>query len=444
MVAYVMVDGKPMPCRAKDPTHCPYHRNADGSQMLHYSSEEAVYNEVERLADRKHRLEKHMDMLRRQEQIKAKTGRPDPNLMKAIQNSARGLNADAAWDRAVKKLHSWAGFTSNIYDPTFKAHSKGDYSVASRETALHEAAHAIMDLESGADLASIRVGYDDGKLSEFRSIGLTSAKTGSSTYEGAWAAFQAGRQIDEAFNVPSYSWGGDDKITRDSMDEYFKANPNEVDSPVRRNWLIKQSHIDAREMLAKRVDAVIALADKVLREQEVDGASAKRMLDKYGVRLRVPAPALPPRPRKIAVKPPLPPRPVPTVKPDLPPRPKSETKPVSNDGNGDLRMSFDEMGRLRPVSSTGRTNEANEDGRSHRSARVGSSTPGVTDSNTASNVRSTVTMMDPPLPPDSSAGGRQPISRVDTKLMDGDRVIMDGTVYNYAPRRRRSMEDLLS
>ena len=37
-MAYVIVDGVSKRCRAKDPAHCRYHKNADGTPMTHYAS----------------------------------------------------------------------------------------------------------------------------------------------------------------------------------------------------------------------------------------------------------------------------------------------------------------------------------------------------------------------------------------------------------------------
>lgn len=48
MAAYVIMDGVRKVCRAKDPAHCRYHKNADGSPLTHYTTRAEADAELER------------------------------------------------------------------------------------------------------------------------------------------------------------------------------------------------------------------------------------------------------------------------------------------------------------------------------------------------------------------------------------------------------------
>lgn len=49
MAAYVIVGGERKVCRAKDPAHCRYHKNEDGSQMKHYPDRKSADEALEAL-----------------------------------------------------------------------------------------------------------------------------------------------------------------------------------------------------------------------------------------------------------------------------------------------------------------------------------------------------------------------------------------------------------
>lgn len=333
MTAFVAVDGKPTLCRAKDPTRCPYHRNADGSPMLHYASQEAVYNEVERQEACRQRKSRYLDLCQQQARIERQTGMKDPALMREQERALRAIKVDEEWYEVVGRLHTFAGFKNSLEDPN-------ENTPRSRRVALHEAAHAIVGLETGRGIKSISVRFDAATVSN-----------GMVSYEDKFdkrdfdpvrilAAGAAGRQVDEAFYSNPSGWNGDKKSNDRVLNYYMRRHPNE-DSAARRREIIEESRVEARAIIAKRIDEVIALADRIRRVGMMDGISVRSLLsDRENKTASIDS--FESRPRRITVKPPLPPRP--TVE-----RPAGYM-PFSEE---DDDLVFDSRGRLRPASMLG-------------------------------------------------------------------------------------------
>lgn len=404
--------------------------------MKHYADMTAAIRAQEEDSRRTANESRLDDMLDTQKQIIEAEGAPDMDLAAAITNRMRTLDIDNNWDYAVDRMRNWAGFDNILDDDAYMSGmNQGDYSRVSRETAMHEAAHAIVDLETGNGLHKIQVGYDD-ESAGIQSLGLTWAERDAS-YKAVFASMIAGRQIDDAFGVPSTSARGDYKIILGNMAPYLQEKGETYDLKSQ-NRVIGEARDDAREILSNRVDAVIALADALMKKGHIDGAAAKAIALRNGVKVKVPAPFIPPRP--IKVKPPLPPRPGSDGKiprPDLPPRPAGHRTTVDST-----------HGSLRRVPLPPRTPE-NPSKTAKTPAPNGGQVKDVPlPPSPRIKIESNTVPLAPPMPPHVGTAGSikapQPVSRTTSRLKIDGKTVLEDKVTNFARRRRSTMEDLLS
>lgn len=314
MVAYVVSpDGSIGECRAQYPTHCRFHVNSDGTTMTHYADETAAIRHVENEAKRRNTETNYRNSLSKLRQVQEAHG-DTSKAVNELMASARALEEDRAWDMAVKELHDYAGFDNVLNDPNvaFVYSGKGD---ASKTTALHEAAHAIVALSEGSNVEKLQVGYDDASRPGVRSLGLTFIDQAGPLQ--SMRSSMAGRQIDDAFASSASAAGVDYCDAVKTADALLRSNGtsmNEAYIRKRRYEMVDEAANTARNVLAKNVHSVIALADAALKRKSLDRDEIRRIAVESGMVSLVPKPAIPPNPRtgrnnqrpKVS----LPPRPV--------------------------------------------------------------------------------------------------------------------------------------
>lgn len=327
MATRVWVDGRLQTCRAKDPSYCHYHRAADGSPLPHYMDDSAAIAAAENEAARHaHAAELSKAYAARQAMLASPTP-PTPHgpaagVYDRWRKASRRVRDDNDWDQAVKKMKTWAGYDNVLDDEDF---NKRDGS-RSKQTALHEAAHAIMDIHGGLGVSKMQVDYQKVKGIGW-TLGLTWSGRGvrgsSEAISQVWGAL-AGQQIDDAFGVSRASSRGDMKLVSSALGLMG------ADSPADRLAVTQAAARYDRRALAKNVNALIAVADACYKNGKLDGSAVHAIAALNGMREAKPAvPSLPPRPAADSkpAAPPFPPRPVPNAVP-LPPRPSAIAVPL--------------------------------------------------------------------------------------------------------------------
>ena len=327
MVARVWVDGRLQTCRAKDPSNCRWHRASDGSPLPHYMDDSAAIAAAENEAARyAHAAELSKAYEARQAMLSSPMP-PTPHgpaagIDSEWRKASSRVRDDNDWDQAVKKMKTWAGYDNVLDDEDF---NKGDGS-RSKQTALHEAAHAIMDIHGGLGVSKMQVDYQ-----KVEGIGWTLGLTWSGrgvrdsgeAISQVWGAL-AGQQIDDAFGVSRSSSSGDMKLVSSTLGIMG------ADSPADRIAVTQAAARYDRSVLAKNINALIAVADACYKNGKLDGSAVHAIAALNGMREAKPAaPALPPRPAAGSkpAAPPLPPRPVQNAVP-LPPRPSATDVPL--------------------------------------------------------------------------------------------------------------------
>ena len=214
MSARVWVNGALKTCRAKDPSNCPYHRGAGGKPLKHCMDGPAALADAEDQSARENHASALSKACEKKQSLAASSQfTPAPESAEQAVHADREaaserVREDDGWGQAVRKTQIWAGFDDVLDDPDYDA-ERGRVK-ASKQTALHEAAHAIMDSHGGLGVEKTQVGYQD-TPEHGVTLGLTWMGRGingsGEAIRAGWASL-AGRQIDDAFSVGRHAGDG--------------------------------------------------------------------------------------------------------------------------------------------------------------------------------------------------------------------------------------------
>lgn len=165
MSARVWVNGTLKTCRAKDPSNCPYHRGAGGKPLKHCMDGPAALADAEDQSARENHASALSKACEKKQSLTASSQfTPAPESAEQAVHAEREaaserVREDDGWGQAVRKMQIWAGFDNVLDDPDYDA-ERGRVK-ASKQTALHEAAQAIIDSHGGLGVEKTQVGYQD-------------------------------------------------------------------------------------------------------------------------------------------------------------------------------------------------------------------------------------------------------------------------------------------
>lgn len=103
-------DGSVSRCRAKDPAHCRYHKNSDGTAAKHMRLTEAQANAVNEAAARANAMPESNSL---QRSMKADAR----GAVKNITHDLDSMDGDKAYERAVKAMRAMDGFEDETREP---------------------------------------------------------------------------------------------------------------------------------------------------------------------------------------------------------------------------------------------------------------------------------------------------------------------------------------
>lgn len=289
MVAYVMrEDGTIGECRAKDPAHCPYHKNADGTPRRHFDDMNIAYHAFEMNLERKQRDKRYERLKSSREQLLHEYGRTNPSINAnidamdaSIKKLERERRVDAEWDETCKKLYAWAGGNFMSKEDKEAIQSNGG---ATRQTILHEASHALVGFEQGISVKDINLAPEETEIDGKPAVLQGYVRPGEKTevpddvdYRRQMDVSIAGRQIDEAFNDFGWIVDGENELQLTAIQNVFGHQNLSLEEERH------EAGLRAREIITKRIDALIALSDELAHSHRMDGHTAMDIMRKHGV-----------------------------------------------------------------------------------------------------------------------------------------------------------------